>query len=367
MGRAEQGAELLASLPSLPTGTGWFWAPELGILKKTTFPKITTYDSSKAPDVDQGEIVLARIDLPAIQARLETVAKEAVENDPKRLRARIAELEKAKGGIDAEALRKAEEAAERRGKADGYSEAIAALRGVSVRLRDTARALIEIADGIPESIERIPTRKPIPVDAAFATGIGEDRAKIRQVRETAARKAVRAVETKATSRPIDGITAPQQRILDAMAKLESLGVERMAKGQAAAFAGASPKSSSFLNNVSRLRTLGLIDYPRSGEVCLTEAGTRAASYPAAPPTVADLHAAWLRLLSGPRARILECAIAAYPDSLEKAVLADRAGASVQSSSFLNNVSALRSLRVLDYPEKGFVVATEALFPKGVAA
>jgi len=84
----KQGAELLGSLPSLPTGTGWVWAPELGILQKISFPKINTYDSSKAPDGDQGQIVLGSIDLPAIQARLEIVAREAVENDPKRLRAR---------------------------------------------------------------------------------------------------------------------------------------------------------------------------------------------------------------------------------------------------------------------------------------
>jgi hypothetical protein len=132
----KQGAELLASLPSLPTATGWVWAPELGILKKANFPKINTYDSSKAPDGEQEKIVLARIDLPAIESRLEAVAKDAVDNDPKRLRARIAELEKAKGGkVDQEAIRKAEEAAEVRGKVEGYKEAISALRGVSGKLR----------------------------------------------------------------------------------------------------------------------------------------------------------------------------------------------------------------------------------------
>jgi uncharacterized protein len=91
----KQGKELLSSLPSLPTGEGWIWAPELGVLKRAKFPKIQTYDSSRAPDGGRTEIVLANIDLPAIQARLETVAKETLENDPKRLRARIAELQKA--------------------------------------------------------------------------------------------------------------------------------------------------------------------------------------------------------------------------------------------------------------------------------
>lgn len=90
----KQGAELLKSLPSLPTGEGWLWSPEAGILERCKFPKISTYDSSRAPDGDVGKIVLANIDLPTIQARLETVAHDAFENDPKRLRAKLADLQK---------------------------------------------------------------------------------------------------------------------------------------------------------------------------------------------------------------------------------------------------------------------------------
>jgi uncharacterized protein len=45
-----EGRELLRSLQSLPTGEGWLWAPELGILEYVEFPRIKTYDSSRAPD-----------------------------------------------------------------------------------------------------------------------------------------------------------------------------------------------------------------------------------------------------------------------------------------------------------------------------
>jgi hypothetical protein len=45
-----EGRELLRSLQSLPTGEGWLWAPELGILDYVEFPRIKTYDSSRAPD-----------------------------------------------------------------------------------------------------------------------------------------------------------------------------------------------------------------------------------------------------------------------------------------------------------------------------
>ena len=46
----DEGAEVLRSLPSLPTGEGWVWAPELGFLEYARFPRISTYDSSRAPD-----------------------------------------------------------------------------------------------------------------------------------------------------------------------------------------------------------------------------------------------------------------------------------------------------------------------------
>lgn len=337
----KQGADLLASLPSLPTGEGWVWAPEVNLLKRVKFPQISTYDSSRAPDGDGSAIVLAKIDLPSIQARLDAVAKDVVDNDPKRLKARIAELELAKGKPDQEAIRKADEAGYVRGRADAglaLRVEVDGLAGISGRLGDLLSSLV-VGGNVRGSSLSKPERPFLP-------------------------KAVSAERIKLASpmAPVDGVTAPQQRILDAMAKLESLGVQHMTKGQAAAFAGASPKSSAFQNNVSRLRTVGLLDYPRSGEVVLTEAGRAAARYPDVPPTVVDLQAAWLRLLSGPQARILETVIAAFPHKVEKSELAERSGASALSSAFQNNVSALRSLGLLDYPEKGWVQATHILFP-----
>jgi len=59
--------------------------------------------------------VLASIDLPAIEKRLETVAKDVVDNDPKRLRARIAELERTGGGSQ-EDNKRAEEASSDRAR-----------------------------------------------------------------------------------------------------------------------------------------------------------------------------------------------------------------------------------------------------------
>src|SRR5258708_12642112 len=91
----ETGKEMMASLPSLPTGTAWVWAPELGVLKKTEVPQITTYDSGRPEEANRKGPTLAPIDVAAMRGKLEVIVKEAIESDPKRLKAKIPTLERA--------------------------------------------------------------------------------------------------------------------------------------------------------------------------------------------------------------------------------------------------------------------------------
>lgn len=163
----------------------------------------------------------------------------------------------------------------------------------------------------------------------------------------------------------NAITAPQQRILDALAQFEALGLTVVDKSNAAVFADQSPSSSGFTNNLGRLRTLGLIEYPAPARVALTESG-RAQAKPATEiRSLDDLHRAWYWKLSAPKARILQVLIGEYPNPVEKGDLADRAGQSATSSGYTNNLGNLRSLGLVDYPRPGYAVATGLLFPEGL--
>ena len=102
----------------------------------------------------------------------------------------------------------------------------------------------------------------------------------------------------------------------------------------------------------------------AGRVVLTPAGRAAAAAPDSPPTTEDLHATLRAGLAGPQWRILEQLVKAYPDPIDKATLADLAGASVSSSSYANNLGALRSLGFIDYPAGGQVAALPVLFLNG---
>ncbi len=63
-------------------------------------------------------------------------------------------------------------------------------------------------------------------------------------------------------------------------------------------------------------------------------------------------------------RILQALIQAYPGDVDRADLAAQAEASPTSSAYGNNLGALRSLGLIDYPARGRVAAREVLFLGG---
>lgn len=162
------------------------------------------------------------------------------------------------------------------------------------------------------------------------------------------------------------LTAPMQRILDTLALFETLGQGQPHKSNVAVFAGASPKSSAYQNNVGALHTHGLVDYPASSLLALTETGHALANPPQAITTLRDLHNAWFAKLTRPQAAILIRLLEVHPEALAREDLAHRAGASPTSSAYQNNLGALRSLGLIEYRPAGHVVATELLYPEGLA-
>jgi hypothetical protein len=147
-----------------------------------------------------------------------------------------------------------------------------------------------------------------------------------------------------------------------MAKLSVMGVDTLHKVQVAAVAGCRPTSGGYKNNLSSLRTMGLIDYPQPSIVALTAAGEKAAGYPEGAQTVEALHNAWLALLSNPQALILRALIEHWPDAIEKVELAEVIGVQPTRGGYKNNFSSLRTLGVVDYPTPGLVRAEDVLFP-----
>jgi hypothetical protein len=61
--------------------------------------------------------------------------------------------------------------------------------------------------------------------------------------------------------------------------------------------------------------------------------------------------------------LLRVLIDRYPQAMDRTELAAAAGSSATSSGFANNLGALRSLGLIDYPQRGQAMATGLLLPE----
>jgi hypothetical protein len=224
-------------------------------------------------------------------------------------------------------------------------------------LRDTRAELVSVGDRLVAGLAQVrngPAPVPHQAEPAVRPRIG---------RTPGIRRAVPRTTAPGPAAPSDGLSAPQQRILDALAAFEAVGLDQVAKSNIATWAGQSPTSSGFANNLGALRGRGLISYPVGGRVALTDTGRALAAAAEPISSLEQLHGAWLTRLSVPQRRLLRVLIDRYPEAMDRTELAAAAGNSATSSGFANNLGALRSLGLIDYPQRGQVMATDPLFPE----
>lgn len=93
-----EAAEMLASLPTLPVGTAWFWWPGEGknsIFECVKIRERKTFDSGatpKAGETRKQPKTLAQIDVAKLGADIAATVERAKANDPKELKAQVARL-----------------------------------------------------------------------------------------------------------------------------------------------------------------------------------------------------------------------------------------------------------------------------------
>lgn len=97
-GTVEQRKVLMASLPSLPIGDAWFWAPgwpsEEGIFRRVHILPIETFDSGATPKPGEKRIEpknLADVDLETLRRQMHATIEQTKLNDPKELRRQLAD------------------------------------------------------------------------------------------------------------------------------------------------------------------------------------------------------------------------------------------------------------------------------------
>lgn len=360
-GTEEQRAEFLASLASLPTGTAWIWSPHwLGTFLKVAIRPLETFDSSATPKGGESLIqprAFAEVDLEALRDRMAATVERAKADDPQELRRQIAELQRQLKATPTERVVERVE--------------VPVLDGLLVkRLRAD---LLDIIDQAHKILTRADEACIALQHAAVAETAGNVDADV-DTRSTVKRATNVAEFVKRAPVPVSQpivrsenrnlvVSAAQQRILNAIARLNAAHIPEPSRQNVAALAGYSWRSGGYGNLLSSLRTNGYIEYPSPSALKLTERGSAVAEDSAPIRSVQDLHDAWMAILPGPEQKLLRVLLKAYPSELTREQLAAQTGYSAGSGGFGSLVSRLHTFGVVTYPYKGTVRAVGTLFPE----
>lgn len=156
------------------------------------------------------------------------------------------------------------------------------------------------------------------------------------------------------------ITGPEQKILNAIAWMNSIGVDSPEQTAVAFLAGYTIGGGAFNNPRGALRTKGLVEYVAGDCIRLTEAGMSLAATPTTPLTSDEIQRMVLERLPGPEQKILRILIERYPNPINNDELAEASGYSPGGGAYNNPRGRLRTLGLIDYVG-GQVVAKKLLF------
>jgi hypothetical protein len=303
------GAALMASLPSLPTGSGWLWAPELDILREIKFPRIHTFDSGKALAPGTPAPVLRPLDIGAVSRQLAQVAEEAAANDPRRLKVRIADLERQLAAANAGAkVNMPDELAiaEERGAARGRREVMERVPAMGRTLTDAiVREIGRQLGGLAEP--DVPRGTPGYTEPLYGTGRGR-----------AVAAASRLRDEQPIAHPVRALFKPAlphglRTCLIAVAQHRD-GIDR---DQLTVLTGY--KRSTRDAYIRKLLGRGDVAVVGDGRVIATQAGVAELGEDYQPlPTGAGLRDYWLNRLPDGERRVLEVLLQAFPNGLLRA-------------------------------------------------
>lgn len=328
--------KMIGSLPSLPIGEAWFWAPGWGdIFHRVKVRRRETFDSSATPKPGEKAAApksLKEIDLEALGEQIKATVQRAKENDPAALKRRIRELEghlkkSPQTVTDIEALKAMEE--------KGWAEATrAAERTWKQAVADRDKIidqLVERITKIKQWSDLVIKRTPMPLNLPAPS-----------VTKTHQASPPRAA---ALAEPIGDQPIPkaERLILTALSHYP----QGRSKIQAALLTGYAHSGGGFVNAVGSLRTKGWIE-GGSELLRITVAGQEAIGPVDPLPRGVDLLRDWQRQLPKAEREILDVLFEVYPQPLTKTDIAERTASKYQSDGggFINALGRLRTLELV---------------------
>ncbi len=336
-----QAAELIASLPSLPTGEAWWWAPMRNLLQRAKVRPRLTFDSGRTPRAGErvaAPKVLAPVDLARLGETMATAAERARESDPKALRAELLRLRRQLEERPAASPAELQELAHLRAEVALHRARWEALRDPFDQIRSAIGAVIYTSAG---DEARTGPARPVAaaaVDAsppADTTGGGSANLRTHHQRTLPARP-------RAASAGDPSLGGGERKILTALAQHPAGRTKR----QLAVLTGYAHNGGGFNNYLGSLKGKGFID--RAGDVVLiTEAGEVALGDYAPLPTGRALFEYWCGQRGKAEREILRVLRAEFPEARPKAYVASKAGYQPDGGGFNNALGKLRTLDLVE--------------------
>jgi hypothetical protein len=335
-GDKEQRDVMMGELAKLRQGHGFIWSPAADIFQKVAFRERHTFDSSRTPKIGERVVapkVFASVDVGKLTADIAATVERAKADDPKALRAKIAELTKqlasAKPTIETK-VERVEVLLEVPYLPLTFATALSALGDKHANeIRATVDAEIaRLKSGSAlENARRVTAAKGTNRPHGQAPRVLENRAKTGKSQENpgsaALGKAERAFLTVMAQRP-NGVDRDELGLL----------------------AGYSPSSGHINNTIGALRTAGYVE--QGWPVRITDAGSNALGSFDLLPEGQALVDYWLnhpRLGKAHRA-FLAALVDAGPAGLDREQLAERTGYESTSGHINNTIGALRTMKLV---------------------
>jgi uncharacterized protein len=341
---------MMTSLPSLPIGDAWLWAPAQDLFERATIRRRRTFDSGRTPKAGERAVapkVLAQVDIKRLGATIASTVERVKQDDPKVLRARVAELERQlKASVAIETVeREVERIVEVPVLKDGQLERLKAFLADARQVLYSAERFAEVADNLGVAIKDIEATIQL---AGQLQSRASDNASIAAVKHGAA--AIHRSGGAATPRnPVMGsgpgdssLAGGERKILTALAQYR----EGRTKQQVAILTAYAHNGGGFNNYIGSLRTKGLIEGDRD-RLAITAAGVKALGAYQALPSGRALFEHWLGQLGKAEREILRVLYDEWPKQATKEFVAIKAGYQANGGGFNNALGRLRALELIE--------------------
>ena len=344
--------KVASSLAGLRTGSGWIVSGEARIFEEVHFPRIATYDNTATPTNDDQvrDVKTAPVDHENLRLIIGDAVKEAEESDPKRLRARITELERAAGSKAPATDQKALEHAEQHGYERGRADALGAVAAVSDELRQVG-AIVELAEDALAKIAASLGRalagmaQPFTAQRKAAPPVG---AEVPKGKEPGSIPHVRPAAL------ADDGGGAKRRIMIALAQ----NPDGLMARKLAIITDVKRGGSTWRGAMAALRRDQHVE--DNGEFFkITRAGVQALGNYEPLPVGAALREHWRSKFSSTRLAIFDAIVSAYPREISAEAVARAAAVELGGSTWRGHMANLRGLELVS--GSAMLRASEDLF------